>query len=158
MSKEETFRKQVRTVYRYLLLFFCAVGLLVIGFVYLLTHPTPTVFNGPSEQLVQEEPSELEGEIVDGIHLSTGFVEGEGLTQVIQNCTNCHSPALVTQNRMTREGWLSTIRWMQETQNLWDLGANEEIIVSYLATHYAPEEKGRRENLGELEWYELQLP
>lgn len=158
MSKEETFRKQVRAVYRYLILFFCGLGLLIAGFVYLLIDPSLAVFDGPSDQLLIAEPSELEGEVVDGIHLSTGFVEGEGLVQVIQNCTNCHSPALVTQNRMTREGWVSTIRWMQETQNLWDLGDNEEIIVRYLATYYAPEEKGRRENLGEIEWYELQLP
>ncbi|WP_430968485.1 monoheme cytochrome C [Spongiimicrobium sp. 2-473A-2-J] len=158
MSQEETFRKQVRTVYRYLILFFCGLGLLAAGFIYLLIDPSLSVFDGPSDQLVTEEPSKLEGEIVNGIHLSTGFVEGKGLVQVIQNCTNCHSAALVTQNRMTREGWVSTIRWMQETQNLWDLGDNEEIIVSYLASYYAPEEKGRRENLREIEWYELQLP
>ena len=44
---------------------------------------------------------------------------------------------------------------MQETQNLWDLGSGEEIIVNYLATHYAPTEKGRRQNLADIEWYEL---
>ena len=56
---------------------------------------------------------------------------------------------------MSREGWVATIRWMQETQNLWDLGENETAIVDYLATHYAPDQKGRRENLATTEWYQL---
>ena len=75
---------------------------------------------------------------------------------VITHCTPCHSAELVTQNRMTREGWESTIRWMQETQNLWDLGENEAAILDYLATYYAPEEQGRRPNLEDIEWYELE--
>ena len=45
---------------------------------------------------------------------------------------------------------------MQETQNLWDLGANEEAIVNYLATFYASTEKGRRQNLANIEWYNLE--
>lgn len=94
--------------------------------------------------------------IENGIHLRTGFVEGEGLQLVINNCTTCHSAKLVTQNRMSKERWQSTIRWMQETQNLWDLGANEEPIVNYLATHYAHTEKGRRQNLANIEWYNLE--
>ena len=93
--------------------------------------------------------------IEDGVHLRTGFVEGDGLRLVINNCTSCHSAKLVTQNRMSKERWLATIRWMQETQNLWDLGANEEAIVNYLATHYAPVKSGRRKNLDNIEWYEL---
>jgi len=66
--------------------------------------------------------------IENGVHLRTGLAEGEGLMLVVNNCTNCHSAKLVTQNRMSKELWLATIRWMQETQNLWDLGLNEEPI------------------------------
>ena len=44
---------------------------------------------------------------------------------------------------------------MQETQKLWDLGENEDIILDYLAEHYAPEDIGRRKNLENIEWYEL---
>lgn len=94
-------------------------------------------------------------QVENGIHLRTGFVEGEGLMTVVTHCTACHSAKLVTQNRMTREGWEQTIRWMQKTQNLWDLGENEQIILDYLAAHYAPEKKGRRQNLADIEWYEL---
>lgn len=93
--------------------------------------------------------------IENGIHLRTGFAEGEGLQLVITNCTTCHSAKLVTQNRMSEEQWKATIRWMQETQNLWDLGANEETIVNYLATQYAPIAKGRRQHLANIEWYNL---
>lgn len=93
--------------------------------------------------------------IKDGIHLRTGFVEGDGLQLVINNCTNCHSARLVTQNRMSKEQWKATIRWMQETQNLWDLGELEDEIVNYLATYYAPTQKGRRQHLTNIDWYKL---
>ena len=86
--------------------------------------------------------------IENGIHLATGFKDDEGLQTVIVSCTPCHSAKLVTQNRANKEGWISIIRWMQETQNLWDLGNNEDVIVNYLAKNYAPEEKGRRDNFG----------
>ena len=56
---------------------------------------------------------------------------------------------------MSEERWNATIRWMQETQNLWDLGPNQEIIVNYLVTNYPVEDKGRRENLTNIEWYDL---
>ncbi len=110
------------------------------------------------EAAVAEAPGDEPGfdQVENGIHLRTGFADGEGLMAVVTNCTACHSAKLVTQNRMTREGWEQTIRWMQQTQNLWDLGANEAIILDYLAAHYAPEKKGRRQNLTDIEWYELQ--
>ena len=74
----------------------------------------------------------------------------------VDSGNGCHSALLVTQNRMSRESWEATIRWMQQTQNLWDLGKNEEIILNYLATYYAPEKKGRRQNLQDIEWYVLE--
>lgn len=101
-------------------------------------------------------PIQAIGEVTDGIHTATGFREGEGLEVVIANCTACHSSKLVIQNRATREGWESMIQWMQETQNLWDLGPNQDVILSYLAEHYAPENRGRRANLVNIEWYELE--
>jgi len=94
--------------------------------------------------------------VVDGIHLSTGLKDGEGLMTVITHCTACHSADLVIQNRMTKERWNATIRWMQETQNLWDLGDNQRVIVDYLVTNYPVIKKGRRENLSDIQWYELE--
>ena len=86
----------------------------------------------------------------------TGFVEDANKMLVVTNCTACHSAKLVTQNRATRQGWKNMITWMQETQNLWDLGSNEEKILDYLSKHYAPAEQGRRANLKVEEWYELE--
>ncbi|MEJ1222019.1 monoheme cytochrome C [Sediminicola sp. 1XM1-17] len=100
---------------------------------------------------IEEDTERIE----KGIHLRTGFVDAVGMQEVINNCTNCHSAKLVTQNRMSKEGWIATIRWMQKTQNLWDLGDNESIIVDYLAEHYGPINKGRREGLKNIDWYTL---
>ena len=85
-----------------------------------------------------------------------GFINDEGVNLVIANCTGCHSSKMVVQNRATREGWKSMIIWMQETQNLWELGKNEELILDYLSKNYAPENKGRRAVLSNIEWYVLE--
>ena len=63
---------------------------------------------------------------------------------------------LLTQNRMNVERWNATIKWMQKTQNLWELGANQEVIVNYLVTNYPPVKKGRRMVLQDIDWYELE--
>lgn len=112
----------------------------------------------PEEEPVQDKFVEVSGpqEIVDGKHVATGLIADEGLNLVIAHCTGCHSAKLVTQNRFNSEGWIRVIRWMQETQNLWDLGESEDDIVAYLSKHYAPEFAGRRMPLPKVEWYELE--
>ncbi|UII74615.1 monoheme cytochrome C [Flagellimonas sp. HMM57] len=152
MSSENEFKKQVKDLYQKILIAFGMIGIAVFGFLYIALNPS--VFSKKPEETVVEVP-ETNNEIESGIHVDTGFVDGDGLTEVIQNCTNCHSAKLVTQNRMSKEGWIATIRWMQETQNLWDLGDQEKKIVNYLATNYAPQKKGRREALTNIEWYVL---
>jgi len=94
-------------------------------------------------------------DIKDGIHVPTGMVADTGVAEVIQNCGACHSLDLVKQNKATKEGWKEKIVWMQQTQKLWDLGAQEEIILKYLAKNYGPENSGRRKNLENIEWYKL---
>ena len=71
----------------------------------------------------------------DILDKDTGFVIDTGFELVRANCTACHSSGLVIQNRMNRETWLDTIRWMQKTQGLWPLGDNEKPILDYLAKH-----------------------
>lgn len=78
---------------------------------------------------------------------ATELQADQNLPYVIAHCTTCHSSALITQNRMTREGWLKTIRWMQDKQGLWPLGEHEDIVLDYLETYYFPEETGRRKPL-----------
>ena len=60
----------------------------------------------------------------------------------------CHSASLVTQNSGGRAHWLSLIRWMQETQGLWQLDeSNENTILEYLSSYYGPKEGTRRSAL-----------
>lgn len=93
--------------------------------------------------------------VENGIHLRTGLIAKQGYEETIRHCTACHSAQLLTQNHLDKDGWIETIRWMQETQNLWDLGQDEDIIINYLVTNYPPLKKGRRANLKEVDWYEL---
>jgi len=151
-----------------------AIGLLIIFSVLLylyllfgtqvkdmLTFQEP-VAQAETERRLRAMASEEENDpnrIENGIHLMSGLVAAEGWEVVRGTCTACHSAKLVTQNRATREGWASMIAWMQETQGLWELGEQEDIILDYLATNYAPEEEGRRPNLDveTIEWYVLNL-
>ncbi|MEQ9288208.1 MAG: cytochrome C [Cyclobacteriaceae bacterium] len=105
---------------------------------------------------IEEALEKPENEVVDGLHVASGLIADTGYETVLTNCTKCHSSKLVIQNRASREGWESMIRWMQETQKLWDLGENETIILDYLSKNYAPEKKGRRAPLKGIEWYELE--
>lgn len=68
------------------------------------------------------------------------FPAGPNMELVEENCTACHSAKLVLQNRMTRDGWQNTIRWMQKTQGLWEFDPEDEKkILDYLATYLNPE-------------------
>lgn len=136
---------------------FFAIFVMTAGvLVYYTINPRFFDFN-KKEEMVVMAPIELdEDRIENGIHVRTGLVDAEGLMTVVNNCTNCHSSKLVTQNRMTAERWNETIKWMQETQNLWDLGRNQEVIVNYLVTNYPPKSKGRRMVLTDIDWYDLE--
>lgn len=128
-------------------------ALITVLFLFLVYDPTFSIFKSNQNQIVSEVMDE--DKIENGIHLRTGLKNAPGIDLVIQNCTNCHSAKLVTQNRMTKERWNATIRWMQKTQNLWELGEKQDVIVDYLVTNYPIEEKGRRASLADIEWYQL---
>lgn len=66
----------------------------------------------------------------------TGLVVDRGFEVVKAYCTRCHSARLITQTGKTREGWLESIRWMQQNHGLWDLGPTEAEILDYLAKNY----------------------
>ena len=153
MNGPEAFKDQVKQLYRALTGLLIAF-VLVIGLVMAYVND-PSLFEAKDNSwvAVPEEDPDL---IVDGIHQRTGLVEAEGLMAVVSNCTSCHSAKLITQNRMNAERWNTTIAWMQETQNLWDLGDQQEVIVNYLVTNYPPKAKGRRMALTDIQWYELE--
>ncbi|GAB3163935.1 hypothetical protein [Telluribacter humicola] len=86
----------------------------------------------------------------------TGLVVDENLMMVKAQCTSCHSPKLISQNRFTRDGWRQKIRWMQANHNLWDLGDTEKVVLDYLEKYYAPTQiYSRRAPLTNIEWYPL---
>jgi hypothetical protein len=153
MSEHRKFWKSSRRIYRFLIVV-CVLAL-VSGIVifYMNDGRNDIDKNGENQYTTfsDDDPNRIE----NGIHVRTGLVDAPGLQETVNNCTNCHSAKLVMQNRMSAERWHATIRWMQETQNLWPLGENEAIIVNYLVTNYPPKEKGRREALTDVEWYEL---
>lgn len=154
MSKQEEFYNRIKKIYHFLVLLFCLLGIVIFGLIYYMIDPDLSAFQDKTESYVNTQMEE--DRIENGIHVRTGLIEAEGLMTVVNNCTNCHSALLVIQNRMNAERWIATIKWMQETQNLWDLGGNQEIIVNYLVTNYPPKEKGRREILTNIDWYELE--
>ncbi|WP_298495355.1 monoheme cytochrome C [uncultured Algibacter sp.] len=153
MDQEKTFRNQVKKIYRLLIILFSLFVITGGGLVYYMVNPD--IFDNKSKTVIAI-PADIDEDLIEnGIHVRTGLVNAEGLMTVVNNCTNCHSSKLVTQNRMTTERWNETIKWMQETQNLWDLGKNQDIIVNYLVTNYPPIAKGRRMVLKDINWYEL---
>lgn len=86
----------------------------------------------------------------------TGLVVDDQLGLVKAHCTACHSSKLILQSHFSREKWIERIRWMQRTQNLWDLGASEPAILTYLTKHYGPTGQpldGRRQPLKPVNWH-----
>ena len=78
----------------------------------------------------------------------TGLIVADGWELVAANCSACHSLRLVTAQRGDADFWREIIRWMQRTQNLWQIPAQQEVLlIEYLATHYNETEWGRREPL-----------
>lgn len=140
-------KKAERLAYAAFFLMSISIGLLFLK----IYDPTLSIFHDKQE-VVEVVDEDL---IENGIHVRTGFVDDVGLMTVVNNCTNCHSSKLVIQNKMNEERWIATIKWMQETQNLWELGENQKIIVDYLVKNYPPVDKGRRASLTNINWYEL---
>ncbi len=67
----------------------------------------------------------------------TGFIIAKGIKIVKEVCTSCHSSQIVIQNRSDREGWLETIRRMQEEEGMDELYPElEKEILGYLSTYY----------------------
>lgn len=113
------------------------------------SYSKPAKINKPVTKLVHVVS------IKDSLDQKTGLIIAPGFAVVSTTCVRCHSPKLITEKRATREGWLATIRWMQQTQGLWDLGPQEPVVLDYLAKNYAPKNEGRRPLLNTTEWYKL---
>jgi hypothetical protein len=139
------------------------IGFVAIWFIPFFSYFGPSILKSFTAPKVSETVSiDSVPVLVEEVKLKTGSIDpenglivDENYKLVEQNCSACHSLKLVTQNKADREGWKEIIVWMQETQKLWDLGANEPLILDYLAKNYKPNKKGRRQNLVIEEWYDL---
>lgn len=152
MNKE--LLKLTQSLYRITLGILSLTLLLAVAIAYIQIDPTLSALKGEPE--IAEAAIEVDDNLIEnGIHVKTGLKDGESLMLVVQNCTACHSAKIIIQNRADRTGWKDIIQWMQETQNLWELGENEEKIIDYLVTNYPPQKKGRRAVLTNIDWYEL---
>jgi len=79
------------------------------------------------------------------VDAATGLIKAPDWELVRAHCGGCHSHKLVTGQRADRQTWLDMIRWMQETQNLWQFEpATEAAILDYLAENYPPQPNRRR--------------
>ncbi len=73
------------------------------------------------------------------------LIKQQGWQLVRDNCTECHTTQIITQNSGTREVWKSRLAWMQETQGLGKLeAALESSILNYLAENYGQRTSSRR--------------
>ena len=156
MDKHESFRNSVKAIYKGFVVVFLFIGIASMVIAYVIIDPNGDLFGTSTSESYTAVQEIDDDRIENGIHVQTGLVDGEGLMVVVNNCTSCHSAMLVIQNRMNEERWAATIDWMQRTQNLGDLGANEEIIINYLVANYPPQKEGRRRNLTNIDWYELE--
>ena len=156
MTEDKEFLEKIKKAEKtaYYAIFFSLIASVLLLFA--VFNPSLSVFENKNSDIVYNDIEEDEDKIENGIHLRTGLVDAEGLMTVVNNCTNCHSAKLVTQNRMNAERWNETIKWMQKTQNLWDLGENQKVIVNYLVANYPPIAKGRRMILKDIDWYKLE--
>ena len=157
MAAEEDYKRNEQKAYRFAVYLFSLLFILIsVSMGSYMIKPSFFGFQSQPSHKGQNSSENDGAEFRNGIHLRTGLINAQGLMTVVGNCTSCHSSKIILQNRMTAESWNTTIKWMQETQNLWDLGENQEIIVNYLTTNYPIEDKGRRENLSDIDWYELE--
>jgi len=93
---------------------------------------------------------------VQTIDSQSGLLIDKGYKVVEQHCSICHSLTLVIQNRASRQGWINTIRWMQQTQGMALLNKQDEkVILDYLAKNYAPNKTSRRMPIVTKGWHKF---
>lgn len=93
---------------------------------------------------------------VQNIDSESGLIIDSGFAVVKKQCSVCHSPQLIIQNKASYQGWLDTLRWMQKKQGMQSLSQQTEtLILNYLAKNYAPEQAGRRRPLVIEQWKKL---
>ena len=75
----------------------------------------------------------------------TGLIVDKNLELVQANCLACHNSGLIVNMHASKKAWLAAIRWMQESEGLWQFSPeDEEKILDYLAKNYGEKFNTRR--------------
>ncbi|MBF7046515.1 cytochrome C [Campylobacter volucris] len=79
------------------------------------------------------------------VNPDTGLIIDPDSPLVEANCLACHGSGLITNMRASKQAWLAAIRWMQESEGLWEIPADdEEKILNYLTKYYGEKYDTRR--------------
>lgn len=79
------------------------------------------------------------------VNPDTGLIIDPDSPLVEANCLACHGSGLITNMRASKQAWLAAIRWMQQSEGLWEIPADdEEKILNYLAKYYGEKYDTRR--------------
>lgn len=79
------------------------------------------------------------------VNPDTGLIIDPDSPLVEANCLACHASGLITNMRASRQAWLAAIRWMQQSEGLWEIPADdEEKILNYLTKYYGEKYDTRR--------------
>lgn len=79
------------------------------------------------------------------INPDNGLIIDENVELIENNCLACHNANLIINMNANREAWLTTIRWMQDSEGLWEIPADDENkILDYLTKHYGEKYNTRR--------------
>ena len=67
------------------------------------------------------------------------FKPGEGRDVVVEHCTKCHDPGLITSAEMTRPQWERTVRAIVEEQGMVEPSEEvRKVILDYLEKTQSP--------------------
>ena len=70
--------------------------------------------------------------------MTTGLIIDNGLSDIKENCTICHTGRFIVVNGGDRKFWKEKIKAMQEGFGLWELRkGQEERILEYLSKNYS---------------------
>ena len=79
------------------------------------------------------------------IDSQTGLIKDKNFALIEINCLACHGADLITNMKANRKTWLTTIRWMQASEGLWEIPPEDESrILDYLTEHYGERFDTRR--------------
>ena len=79
------------------------------------------------------------------INPDNGLIIDTNVELVENHCLACHNSGLIVNMNANRDAWIAAIRWMQESEGLWEIPAEDESkLLDYLVKHYGEKYSTRR--------------